>query len=78
MNSGNMYELKTTNYPHPDISEGQHTNGPATVWVKIEGEWHNTHSHRTHRVMEELKRNGPERIIAGTWDEYEQARKESE
>lgn len=66
------YELTSTNYPHPDITTGQHTNGPAEVWVKIDGKWIDTGSHSRHRVCRELERNGPSRIIAGTWNEYEQ------
>lgn len=30
-------EIYQTNYPHPDIKHGQHTNGPARVWVKVDG-----------------------------------------
>lgn len=69
------YKLCATNYPHPDIITGQHTNGAATVWVQIDGEgpWYNTHSHSQHRVRREMEMNGPDRIIAGTWNEYEAA-----
>jgi hypothetical protein len=65
------YTLKRTNYPHPSITSGMHTNGPAKVWVKADGLWYDTGSHRLHAVEEELKQNGPSRIVKGTWNEYE-------
>lgn len=64
------WELCATNFNHPDITTGQHNNGPAQVWVKIDGVWYATGSHHMHRVRKELERNGPERIMQGTWDEY--------
>jgi hypothetical protein len=62
------WKICQTNYPHPTITTGQHTNGPAAVWVEVDGEWIYTGSHCLHRVMRELKCNGIERIKAGTWD----------
>jgi hypothetical protein len=64
------YEICATNYSHPDITIGQHTNGPARVWVKVDGIWIDTGSTKLHKVLRELERNGPDRIIAGAWDEY--------
>jgi hypothetical protein len=30
----------TTNFPHPNIVSGQHTNGPPAIWIRrIGGEW---------------------------------------
>lgn len=62
------YEVYCTNYPHPDINHGQHTNGPARVWVKVSGEWIDTESHKLHCVRNELRKNGVKRIVNGTWD----------
>jgi hypothetical protein len=28
-------EICTTQYPHPSIASGQHTNGPASIWVRM-------------------------------------------
>ena len=28
-------EIIATNYPHPSLTSGQHTNGPATVWIRL-------------------------------------------
>jgi hypothetical protein len=29
-----------TQFSHPDITSGQHTNGPASIWVRVTGgEW---------------------------------------
>lgn len=65
------YEVCATNYPHPDITTGQHTNGPAIIWVKISGVWTCTHSKSMRKVIDELNRNGTNRIAAGTWNEYD-------
>jgi hypothetical protein len=33
-------EFCTTNFPHPNIVSGQHTNGPPAIWIRrIGGEW---------------------------------------
>lgn len=65
------YKIILTNYPHPTITTGMHTNGPGRVWVEIDGQWYNTGSSKMHKVRLELEENGPARIIAGTWNEYE-------
>lgn len=31
-------EVCQTNYRHPDITSGQHTNGPPCAWVRLVGE----------------------------------------
>lgn len=28
------YEMRASNYPHPDQKSGQHTNGPATIFIR--------------------------------------------
>jgi hypothetical protein len=68
----NRYKIMRTNYPHPTVTSGQHTNGPAMVWVEVDGVWYRTGSTREHKIVAELEANGPSRIIAGTWNEYEQ------
>lgn len=42
-----------TNYPHPSITSGQHTNGPASIWVRREGEeWQRTGETHMHKVLQ--------------------------
>lgn len=49
------YELCATNYPHPDIKTGQHTNGPASIWVRYKGEqWLHTGERHMHKVREAI------------------------
>lgn len=46
-------EVCRTNYPHPTITEGMHTNGPAATWVRIVGgEWICVDRMPMHRVRE--------------------------
>ena len=47
-----------TNFPHPEIKTGQHTNGPGTVWVQADGEWINTKMSSLFRVERALKDGG--------------------
>jgi len=49
------YEITSTNYRHPDDTGGQHTNGPATVWVKYQSVWLNTGSKSQHSVREQCE-----------------------
>jgi len=49
------YELCATNFSHPDITTGQHTNGPATIWVRYAGEqWLNTGEKSMHKVRKAI------------------------
>lgn len=61
------WEVCATNYPHPTITTGQHTNGPARVWVLVDGAWQDTGSACMHKVLCELRKNGATRIMNGTW-----------
>lgn len=48
-------EVSATNFPHPTITAGQHTNGPATIWLKrcVPGaEWVCTGEKHMHRVRD--------------------------
>lgn len=48
-------EIVATNFPHPTITSGQHTNGPATIWIRrcVHGaEWINTGEKSMHKVRE--------------------------
>lgn len=57
------YEIVATNFGHPSITTGMHTNGPATVWVReIGGEWLCTFMCAQHKVRQELVENGLENI----------------
>ena len=72
------WTLCITNYQHPTITTGQHTNGPGRVWVLASGIWLNTGSSKLHRVMRELEANGVSRIAVGAWNEYEAAARREE
>jgi hypothetical protein len=65
-----MPPMVSTNFPHPDIKSGQHTNGPATVWIQVDGRWINTGSHSIAKVSREIYRFGVGRIVSGEWNEY--------
>lgn len=44
-------EVCSTNYPHPTITSGQHTNGPRTNWMRqIGGEWVPLREKSMHKV----------------------------
>lgn len=54
-------EIVRTQYHHPDITEGMHTNGPASIWIReagwkhrADGRWINTGSHKMHDVIEQF------------------------
>lgn len=64
----NNIEICATNFNHPTITSGMHTNGPAHIWIKINEEWIPTGSSTMHRVRKELETHGAERIINQTWD----------
>lgn len=35
-----MYEIRVSKFNHPEQTEGQHTNGPPNVFVKVDnGPW---------------------------------------
>ena len=53
------YELIATNYPHPDITTGQHTNGPAPIWVRYRDEpWLQTDIRHMHLVRAAIDHYG--------------------
>ena len=46
-------EIVQTNYLHPDITTGQHTNGPASIWWRMadaDAKWENTGEIHMHKV----------------------------
>lgn len=44
-------EVCQTQYNHPSITSGQHTNGPMSIWVRVPGgEWVPTDSRKMHDV----------------------------
>lgn len=48
-------EIAATNFAHPAITSGQHTNGPALIWLKrcVAGaEWINTGMEHLHKVRD--------------------------
>lgn len=57
-----QYKFCRTNYVHPEVTTGQHTNGPAVVWIQHNGEWICTRETHLHRVREWLEAFGDEYI----------------
>ncbi len=54
-------EIVATNFNHPSITEGQHTNGPAGIWVRRpDKEWICTGLHQMHKVIRLLTDKGIE------------------
>lgn len=54
-------EVCATNYPHPSITSGQHTNGPASIWTRpIGGEWERSAERSMHKVREMIVDAGKE------------------
>jgi hypothetical protein len=52
-------EVCQTIYGHPSITSGQHTNGPASIWVRVPGgEWVPTGRKSMHSVREWCKLDG--------------------
>ena len=50
------YDLRTSQYDHPDAKPGQHTNGPAKLFVRRSGgRWYRvriqTHAHAVRRMI---------------------------
>ena len=50
------YELRTSQYDHPDAPRGQHTNGPAMLFVRRpDGPWYRvriqTNAHAVRRMI---------------------------
>jgi len=43
-------EIVATQFSHPAITSGMHTNGPATLWLKIGDEYVKAHSRQWHEV----------------------------
>jgi len=54
-----------TNYPHPSITSGQHTNGPVTYWFKLvlESEWTLSKHKNLHSLRKAWIDNGIEGVV---------------
>lgn len=53
-------EIVATNFRHPTITSGQHTNGPASIWIRRAdvGEWIRTNGRNMHAVREQWSHEG--------------------
>lgn len=46
------YEIRVSHYPHPDREHGQHTNGPASLFIRrADGPWYRVSSTRNQHVV---------------------------
>lgn len=59
-------EIVATNHRHPTITTGQHTNGPAAIWIRRAevGEWIPTEFRGMHKVRDQWVREGIESFYA--------------
>ena len=59
-------EICATNYRHPTITSGQHTNGPERYWVRFEGvDWFELKEHRSlHAILRDWKEYGKDLFLA--------------
>ena len=57
LDNGIEYECVCTNYQHPSVTTGQHTNGPCVWWYRIVGNptWHNSGEKALHKVRKILE-----------------------
>lgn len=68
----NGVDICQTQYSHPDITTGQHTNGQPSIWVRIhpDGEWYRTGSRHMHKVRTAVSVNGTKYVdLCGWWDQ---------
>ena len=59
-------EICATNYRHPTITSGQHTNGPERYWVRFEGvDWFELKEYRSlHAILRDWKEFGKDWFLA--------------
>lgn len=57
--------IKQTNYNHPDITSGMHTNGPASTWVRFgdSGEWTCFGRCNAHRILRAWNTGGRKSVM---------------
>lgn len=57
-------EIVSTQYSHPDIKGGQHTNGPQQIFIrKIGGKWIPCYEHSMHKVIKDFIEYGYELFV---------------
>lgn len=55
------FEICQTNFNHPDIKTGMHTNGKAGIWIRPAikvAEWAYTDEHAMHKVRKNIDEQG--------------------
>lgn len=60
MTSYGVWQIYQTNFAHPDIKTGQHTNGPARIWIKSylsDFKWIDTKQTQLHKVRKLIDAN---------------------
>ena len=56
---GLSWEIKASQYDNPDNETGQHTNGPASIFVRGNGKpWLYTGQHSMHKVVHQVQNYG--------------------
>ena len=60
-----LYEIRASNYPHPDREHGQHTNGPASLFIRRpDGPWYRVRLHAAHKVRLMIATHGFDHFVA--------------
>lgn len=60
------YEIRASNYPHPDREHGQHTNGPRQMFIRrVGGPWYLViGTHQMHVVRAWINTFGLDAVLA--------------
>jgi hypothetical protein len=59
------YDIRTSQYDHPESKPGQHTNGPANIFVRRpDGPWYRVRRQTQHKVRLLIAMYGFEHFVA--------------
>jgi hypothetical protein len=63
------YDIRTSQYDHPDATSGQHTSGPARLYVRRpDGPWYRVRYEAKHRVRLLIAMHGFDNFISDCCD----------
>jgi hypothetical protein len=59
------YDIRTSQYDHPESERGQHTNGPAKLYVRRpDGPWYRVRYQAPHKVRFLIAMHGFDNFVA--------------
>ena len=59
------YDLRTSQYDHPESERGQHTNGPSKIFVRRpDGPWYRVRYDARHKVRLLIAMHGFDHFVA--------------